>query len=244
MKAVLDARHKQRLNRILGSVEKNLSHALSDIGKFNRSHPKDIRGWRVLALIMARQNDAAGLQQASLKALRIDEACVVSRRHLGLGLALDGEYESASRELRTVCSITPTPFYLIEFGTYLHLSGNSGSACDQFNLAKKLSEDKNDLKYTCVSAFGAIRSVSMTPDNTDYLNLKNDLLLLYQKRKNYVSSVIINYFNVRDFYKWRNLKEKDDLALFFTKGRAGTGGGILDILDDFALFLNEFPKIF
>ena len=113
------------LTDILGSIEDNLSLALSEIEKFNNKNPKDIRGWRVRASIMLRKNDSAGLKQACMRALHIDETCVISRSLLGLGSALDGEYKLASLELQKVCRIAPTGFNFIELGTYLHLSGDT-----------------------------------------------------------------------------------------------------------------------
>ena len=203
------------LSRIIKSVEEDLSFALSQITKFNIRYPEDLRGWHVRASILLRKNDAAGLKHACTQALQVDNSCVISRSLLGLASALNGEYSTASMELQRVCSISPTEFYQIELGTYLHLSGNTDAAFRRFISAKKLSENKKSIRNMCLSIYGAIRSTSNTREKTEYLSLKKELLTLYQKRPNFVSSVIINYFNTRDFFKWRFLKEKDELALFF-----------------------------
>ena len=214
------------LSGIMASIEDNLSLALSEIEKFNNKNPNDIRGWRVRASIMLRKNDAAGLKKACIRALQIDETCVISRSLLGLGSALDGEYKLASLELQKVCRIAPTGFNFIELGTYLHLSGDPQSAFKHFNSAKKLSKNKKDIRNLCLSIFGALRSADIKDRKDEYFKQKKMLLILYQKQPNLVSSVILNYFNTRDFYKWKYLKEKDELALFFQSNSAVLPDGL------------------
>ncbi len=190
----------------------DLSAAENRIAAFNKRHPDDIRGWRVLSEVMVRKNDPKGTQDACKKALKLNPACPVSRGLLGLGLALSGDYRGAAKELGTVCKTSKTFSSHLDYGTFLHLSGKPQDAARAFRQAEALAVEAKSESRELLARFGLQRTLLADREITEFEEYDRKLISLYKTRPLWMASKMIYHFNRRDYFEWADYREKDRLV--------------------------------
>ncbi|MFP4191597.1 MAG: tetratricopeptide repeat protein [Candidatus Hydrogenedentota bacterium] len=107
----------------------NSSREIAVLERHVEHHPEDGEAWYLLALARGADGDSAGQLEAMEQALRLGADEPHSRGLMGVGLALQGQYEQAAEAIREVLEDAPQEGDLeAALGFVAHMQGNHDAA--------------------------------------------------------------------------------------------------------------------